>query len=105
MEKKIVKRADRLMVSLGKSLVVEPYETKMAIPPFKIKGTDIQAMVVISQIPKLLVTTSYSHSSEVTLQMHNARSEAKLPSYKTCLVGILLYPNTSLSWDTSVKDD
>lgn len=78
-------------------MVVGPYETKMALPPFKIKGIGIQALVVISQNFNMLVTTSYCLSGEITLHMHNASVHAKLLSYRTCLMGVLLYPNTSVS--------
>lgn len=77
----------------------------MTILLFRFKETKIQDLMVIIQVPKLLVTTSYRMSGEVTLRIHNASTEAKLLSYKTCLVGIFLYPGTNLSWDTSVQDE
>lgn len=72
---KRVKKVDRLLIPLEKS--IEPYETKMAIPMFKITGTGIKALVIMRQIPKMLATASYCMSGEVTLTMHNASSEAK----------------------------
>lgn len=53
----------------------------------------------------MLVTPSYFMSSEITLHRHNANSQAKLVSYKTCLMGFLLYLDTSLSWATNVQDE
>lgn len=102
---KMIRKTNRQHVPRGKSLIVGPYETRMTIPSFKIKRTGIKGLVVITQVPKLLVKASYCVSGEIALHIHNANSETKLPSYKTSLVGVLLYPNTKLSWDTNFQNE
>lgn len=100
---RIVRKANRLLFLLRKSQVVGPFEIKMVIPPFKVQRTNIQALVVVNQVPKFLVTASYKTSGEITHQMQNASIEAKPLSYKACLVGVILYLDTQVTWDTSVK--
>lgn len=80
------------------------FETKMTIAPFKIQSTDVEALVVVSQVPKLLLTASYRIRGEIALQMHNASFKAKLLSYKAYLLGVILYVDTKMSWNASVKE-
>lgn len=69
----------------------------MDIPFFKIQRTRIQALVVVNQVLKYLVTVSYKTSGEIELQMHHASSEAKLLSYKAGLVDVIVYSDTQVS--------
>lgn len=56
---RVLKKLNRLLLPLGKSYIVGPFEIKMANPPFKVLGMGVEALVVVSQVPKLLVTASY----------------------------------------------
>lgn len=73
--------------------------------PFKMNGTDLQALIVTNEIPKLLMSASHRLNGEITLQVHNSGVEACMISQKATLVVIQVFPETQTSWDTTIKDD
>lgn len=94
---KVVKKHDRLLVSAGVPVVLEPKENRMIISAFKIEGNGIQAVVNVCQMAGIHVGVSLRKSGKLCIQIFNANVEAKIISQKMCLVGVLLFPGVAVS--------
>lgn len=71
---------------------------------FKIQGHGFQALVVVSQVRKLMVTATLRKGGELGLHIHNASHEAKILSHKVKLVGVVLFPGVKVTWDVKVEE-
>lgn len=101
---KVVRKGDRLLIPMGRSVELGPFETKRVILPFRIIGTYLQNILAVSEIPKLMVSIAYRNNVDVVLHLQNVGVQARMINEKATLVGIQLFLGAFVTWDTSINE-
>lgn len=90
-------------VLINKPVVLEPYKTRMIVPPYAISRSGLQAMVGTRQIAHLLVSVSLGKSGEFGIHVFNSSKESKYLSQNLTLASIIMYLETTMTWDRTIE--
>lgn len=79
-----------------------PKECVLIIPPFKLSENGIQNITSVCQIPQLLIAVSTRNGGEFSVKILNVGGEAKMISQKLVMIGVQLFKDCKVTWDTRV---